>query len=632
MMKTGKYIISAVLIILSVLILNIILGLFRYSSSGYFSYSDKVNTYKPEISMDIIIKDDYEAAFRGAGDVFTETRLYTKNMVQRADSMFAQKRDYQMLYDELKEEYNEYERGLKAREIENNGYWHLYRAYFSSREEAAEIAGNISMSRTQIEKEMEYLSYCLNQLSYVRNYNDYISGIRESAEVRSRSSLYSESQKKQYNRTGMDFYRLENAKISAVSDDGVILMYSDTVTHFLSVVMTVCCALIYVIRFRSRVGNDVFADDRFALFSIIAAAGIILLYFSNMCINSLEFPYESAGAAVQSYRCFYSCPYMINLGGFNAVCTAFKTAAFMTVFFMCVTVFLNFRSIKYMSLILLCAAAEYFMFSVGIRTTVFSAFNAENIAGNYGITSFFGYPVSLTAAMTVHVLLLLGISFFTALKSVKLQAETAAEEAEKEYFDEITEKYNEARQIRHDIRNHLSVISIMLDSGDTEEARKYISEITAETDKVKAPVKTGSRVLDALLFRKYSQAEKINVKIETEFLSDFSGCGITDYDMCTVFSNVLDNAVEASARVIEEKRCISLKVKDQMNMLCIICENYYTDLIYSAGNIVTVKDDRINHGIGLKRIKRVAEKYGGAVNISADNHIFTISVLMMKQK
>ena len=65
-------------------------------------------------------------------------------------------------------------------------------------------------------------------------------------------------------------------------------------------------------------------------------------------------------------------------------------------------------------------------------------------------------------------------------------------------------------------------------------------------------------------------------------------------------------------------------------MVCIICENPYSEIKKTSEGFITLKPDRSTHGLGLKRISRIAEKYGGSVEIETKDNIFTVSVLMMK--
>ena len=144
-------------------------------------------------------------------------------------------------------------------------------------------------------------------------------------------------------------------------------------------------------------------------------------------------------------------------------------------------------------------------------------------------------------------------------------------------------------------------------------------------DKVRPPVNTGSLVLDSLLFSKSSEMKRKGIKLNTEFFIDFSENQISEYDLCSIFGNILDNAIEAAEKISPEERYINLRVKRHLDMICIICENPYNEI---NEDLSTQKADKAYHGFGLKRVRKAAENYSGDVNINCSDGIFCISVLL----
>ena len=138
---------------------------------------------------------------------------------------------------------------------------------------------------------------------------------------------------------------------------------------------------------------------------------------------------------------------------------------------------------------------------------------------------------------------------------------------------------------------------------------------------------TGNKAVDALLYQKHKQAEEENIKWECDAQIP-KGCGINEFDMCVLFGNILDNALEACGRMQRDacrfiniqaktvKKCFLLEVKNSMDSTEKYTEGF------------TNKDNSQEHGIGLLNVGDVANKYNGAVHTEAENGIFIISILM----
>lgn len=104
---------------------------------------------------------------------------------------------------------------------------------------------------------------------------------------------------------------------------------------------------------------------------------------------------------------------------------------------------------------------------------------------------------------------------------------------------------------------------------------------------------------------------------------------LSPVDMYTLFGNALDNAIEASMSLPEEVRNVSVTVRRQMGSVFIQVENYFSrPLRMEGGKLLSTKKDAVNHGYGLESIRQVAARYGGTVDISTQEDIFTLSILL----
>ena len=104
---------------------------------------------------------------------------------------------------------------------------------------------------------------------------------------------------------------------------------------------------------------------------------------------------------------------------------------------------------------------------------------------------------------------------------------------------------------------------------------------------------------------------------------------MADIEICSLFGNLLDNAIEAQLMVPKEKRFISLKLRRHMNMLYIDISNpYLNEPRIKNGHFQSTKEDGKEHGFGTRLIERIVARYQGEQLIETDNHIFRYRIMM----
>ncbi|HIW03762.1 MAG TPA: ATP-binding protein [Firmicutes bacterium] len=108
---------------------------------------------------------------------------------------------------------------------------------------------------------------------------------------------------------------------------------------------------------------------------------------------------------------------------------------------------------------------------------------------------------------------------------------------------------------------------------------------------------------------------------------------MNEVDLYTLFGNAFDNAIEAVKKTEPSRRVISLSVTRAGQMLSVSMRNYYSGDVHMNGGLPeTTKADREFHGYGLQSIKRITEKYGGNVQITARDGIFNLGLLFFMPK
>lgn len=104
---------------------------------------------------------------------------------------------------------------------------------------------------------------------------------------------------------------------------------------------------------------------------------------------------------------------------------------------------------------------------------------------------------------------------------------------------------------------------------------------------------------------------------------------IEKIDLCSVFSNLLDNAIEAGEQIMDENfdKMVLVKSDVQAGFLVIKVENTKKNPVKQVGRYIrTSKKDEVNHGLGLQLIRKIAEKYEGLVNVNYSDTVFSVCV------
>ncbi|MDL2325306.1 GHKL domain-containing protein [Ruminococcaceae bacterium OttesenSCG-928-A16] len=248
-------------------------------------------------------------------------------------------------------------------------------------------------------------------------------------------------------------------------------------------------------------------------------------------------------------------------------------------------------------------------------------------------------PKEFAFAIVLFALLIL-VSIFVLFanendrKKIHLQAENEAMRLQEELMTSMIDQQNEhltqMRERDHDFRNHLITIQNMMDAnnfaGDT--TNKYIESVFEELNEVTPLPNIRNNALKAILLHTMQQAKQKNIAFNYHL--QYSGFEFMTFpEISTVFSNILNNALEACEKLKDNNpgRFISLSIKTRGQMVLVECKNGFDGkAVEKDGTYQTTKPEAESHGIGLRNIARVVDKHGGYFAASHSNNIFTIYI------
>ena len=191
-------------------------------------------------------------------------------------------------------------------------------------------------------------------------------------------------------------------------------------------------------------------------------------------------------------------------------------------------------------------------------------------------------------------------------------------------FEKTSEHIEEIRLLKHDMNSHINSISSLLEDENIVKAKKYIASM-GEMEVLRAPVEICCvPVIDAITNRAINESKEENIDFDYA-VNINEKIEVDDIDLCSLLTNILDNAIEACRGV--SGSWIKFDCHTKNNFLCISCKNSVDGAIVKEdGKYKSSKGNEKEHGYGIKIIKKVAKKNKGIVNIFSDEHLFAVEI------
>ena len=189
------------------------------------------------------------------------------------------------------------------------------------------------------------------------------------------------------------------------------------------------------------------------------------------------------------------------------------------------------------------------------------------------------------------------------------------------HLDDIVAKQEELRRFKHDMSNQLVALESYFEQDNRSEGRAHIQALMQWFDEARPTVYTGNTALDAILSTKKTLAERQGIRFST-LLQIEKDLPIAPVDICVIFGNALDNAIEACGKVKTADKYIDVVMIQQEDE--VFCKITNTTFAPTQGALKTTKADKENHGFGLMNLKRVLEKYDSEPIIETTDCQFTL--------
>ena len=206
-------------------------------------------------------------------------------------------------------------------------------------------------------------------------------------------------------------------------------------------------------------------------------------------------------------------------------------------------------------------------------------------------------------------------------------------------LEEAENFYGSIRKVRHEMKSHMANIKGLVAGEKYGEVETYVGRLDETMQELDYKFSTGNAVTDVIINDKYQRAMKSGIAFRVKF--DYRGTDtIEAFDMGIVLNNLLDNAIEACENVEQEKRYISVILKRKDHFLLIEVENSFDGkLEWKDGEAIpatrkqsSLPDILMEHGIGLKNVKDVADRYLGYMDMKAERDVFKVTVMLQQKE
>lgn len=249
------------------------------------------------------------------------------------------------------------------------------------------------------------------------------------------------------------------------------------------------------------------------------------------------------------------------------------------------------------------------------------------IALAYPMEDYYGYFLAATLlliATTVGVYYLVyRLRVMHKLQSEKELYRQMLGYEERRYTD-MEGVLTQIRKIRHDMKNQLNSIAVLLEHHDEAGALEIIRTACNNINNVGNIIQSGNRVIDYTVNTKIGALENVAVVISGDVMQNMN---ISDVDLSIIFGNIIDNAVEAIANI--DRPMIELEFYRKDYYYNIICKNSISgSVLENNPELHTTKADRENHGYGMKSIKEITAKYNGHLDVYEEDQLFCVHIML----
>jgi len=268
------------------------------------------------------------------------------------------------------------------------------------------------------------------------------------------------------------------------------------------------------------------------------------------------------------------------------------------------------------------------LLSIGLLTATFymAPYVSDGFPDSDEVKRMIGVSVAITGILFLIIggLLLYNYSSKQHYKNIAEMNDRLLQ-MQKNYYQVLLDKEVETRRFRHDISNHIICIDELMKNGKYEQATEYLSDIRNMSAELSNKYSTGNMLVNAILSDIAGRYGKVELNWQGLIPNEMK---LSDTDICTIFSNTLDNAF-CAASACEEDGFVKVKIINESGKTIVTIENNMkNDIKEVDGKLHTSKKDKGNHGFGVINVKRCVEKCNGMIDFEHTKDIFRVKIML----
>lgn len=193
-------------------------------------------------------------------------------------------------------------------------------------------------------------------------------------------------------------------------------------------------------------------------------------------------------------------------------------------------------------------------------------------------------------------------------------------------YEQTLETLSQTAVFRHEWKNHVAVLEVLLQKGDRDGAAAYLARLNGQLDRLSPHSYTANFTVNTVLQRYAALADERGVRFSVSAPLPET-LGLDEGDLCRFLFNLLDNALEAAVRLPPDRpRRIDCTLQVRQGYLAISCENTYDGALSADehGQLLSTKGAQSEHGFGLAQMRAIAEKYGSTLSVDYDAERFRV--------